>query len=97
MCVSPFNNSLLTYWQYPCFRQCKSKSMLDKFYYWIGFAVLWLSVIYGVFTVVWWLLTTLLDELGKKFKVLWIMVEFAHYRTRFKEWIKDKDRIKKAI
>jgi hypothetical protein len=69
---------------------------MEQIYYWIGLIVFWLSATIGSVLVVGFLGKTLLDELGRRFKTLWIMVEFAHYRKDFKEWVKDKKRHKKC-
>lgn len=69
---------------------------MEQIYYWIGLSVFWLSSIIGSVIVVGYLFKELLDYLGKKFKILWVMVEFAHYRKEFKEWVKDKTRHPKS-
>lgn len=71
--------------------------MIDKIYYWIGFVVLWCCVFYGIVNILWFMLTTLMDELGKKFKILWVMFEFTYYKEEFKEWVKDKKRHPNAV
>ena len=69
---------------------------MEQIYHWIGLSVFWLSGTIGSVIVVRYLLKELLDYLGKKFKIFWIMVEFAHYRKEFKEWVKDKKRHPKS-
>jgi len=73
----------------------KTKKM-EQIYYWIGLSVFWLSATIGSVIVVGYLLKELLDYLGKKFKILWVMVEFAHYKKEFMEWVKDKKRHPKS-
>jgi len=69
---------------------------MEQIYYWIGLVVFWLSATIASVVAVGFLGEILLDELGRKFKTMWIMVEFAHYRKDFKEWVKDKKRHKKC-
>ena len=70
---------------------------METIYYWIGLLIFWLSAFMGVVLVSGFLLKIIIDELGRRFKILWVMVEFAHYRKEFKEWVKDKIRNKRAI
>jgi len=65
---------------------------MEQIYSWIGLIVFWLSAIIGSILTIGYLGKLLLDELGHRFKTMWIMVEFAHYRKEFKEWVKDKKR-----
>lgn len=67
---------------------------MNIIYHWIGFAVVWLSVIICTIIVLWTLFKIIMDELGRNFKSLWIFVEFAVYRKDFKEWVKNKQRHK---
>ena len=69
---------------------------MEEIYYWIGLVVFWLSATIASLITIGFLGKILLDELGRKFKIFWIMVEFAHYRKDFKEWVKDKKRHPKA-
>lgn len=69
----------------------KTKKM-EQIYYWIGLSVFWLSATIGSVIVVSYLLKELLDYLGKKFKILWVMVEFVYYKKDFIEWVKAKER-----
>ena len=64
-------------------------------YYWFGFIVFWACVTIGVSIIAGYLYKKLLDELGKRFKSVWILFEFAYYKKDFKEWVKDKERIVK--
>lgn len=65
---------------------------MEQIYYWIGLVVFWLSATIGSVVVIGVLGKILLNELGRRFKTMWIMVEFAHYRKEFKEWVKAKKR-----
>lgn len=67
---------------------------MNIIYHWIGFAVVWLSVIICLIIALRTLFKITMDKLGRNFKSIWIMVEFAFYRKDFKEWIKDKKRHK---
>ena len=69
---------------------------MEQIYYWIGLVVFWLSATIGIVVAIGYLVNILLNELGRRFKTLWIIVEFAHYRKDFKEWVKDKKRHKKC-
>lgn len=69
---------------------------MEQIYYWIGLVVFWLSATIGSIVAIGFLGRILLNELGRRFKTMWIMVEFAHYRKDFKEWVKDKKRHKKC-
>ena len=65
---------------------------MEQIYYWIGLVVFWLSAIIGSVIAIGFLAKILLDELGRRLKTMWIIVEFAHYRKEFKKWVKDKKR-----
>jgi hypothetical protein len=65
---------------------------MEQIYYWIGLVIFWLSAIIGSVIAIGFLAKILLDELGRRFKTMWLMVEFAHYRKEFKEWVKAKKR-----
>lgn len=65
---------------------------MEQIYYWIGLVVFLLSAIIGSVIAIGFLAKILLDELGRRFKTMWIMFEFAYYRKQFKEWVKDKKR-----
>ena len=69
---------------------------MEQVYYWIGLSIFWLSATIGSVIVLGYLLIELLDYLGKKFKILWVMVEFAYYKKEFMEWVKDKKRHPKS-
>ena len=69
---------------------------MEQIYYWIGLVVFWLSAGIGALIVIGYLGKILLDELGNRFKIFWVMVEFAHYKKEFKKWVKDKKRHPKA-
>ena len=69
---------------------------MEQIYYWIGLVVFWLSATIGSVLAIGFLGETLLNGLGRRFKTMWIMVEFAYYRKDFKEWVKDKKRHKKC-
>jgi len=69
---------------------------MEQIYYWIGLIVFWLSVTIGSIIAIGFLIRIILDELGRRFKTLWIIVEFAYYRAEFKEWVKDKKRHQKC-
>lgn len=63
---------------------------MEQIYYWIGLSVFWLSATIGSVIIVSYLLKELLNYLGKKFKILWVMVEFVYYKKDFIEWVKDR-------
>ena len=69
---------------------------MEQIYYWIRLVVFWLSAITGSLVAVGFLGKLLLDELGRRYKIFWVMVEFAHYKKEFKQWVKDKKRHPKA-
>lgn len=61
---------------------------MKQVYYWIGLVIFWVSVgsLAGI------LINMLLNELGRRFRTMWIIIEFVYYRRDFKKWIKDKER-----
>lgn len=63
---------------------------MGQVYYYIGLVVFWLSAGIAIVLVVGTIGKVLLDELGRIFKMMWIIVEFAYYRKEFKEWLKSK-------
>lgn len=65
---------------------------MDTVYHWIGFAVVWLSAIAGCLALILFFYVLLVNWIGRKFKSLYIIVEYQFYKERFKEWIKDKER-----
>lgn len=65
---------------------------MEQIYHWIGLVVFWLSAIIGSVVAIGYLGKLLLNELGRQFKTTWIIVEYAHYRRQFKDWVKDKKR-----
>lgn len=67
---------------------------MEQIYYWIGLVVFWLFATIGSVVAIGFLGRILLDELGRRFNTMWIMVEFSYYRKDFKEWVKDKKRHK---
>lgn len=66
--------------------------MLDKVCYCIGATILFLCAGFATTKVIVWLFASLVNELSKNLKVMWVMLEFAYYRKEFKEWVKDKER-----
>jgi hypothetical protein len=68
---------------------------MEQIYYYTGLVVLWISASIGVIFTVGYLIKITLNELGRKFKILWLIVEYAHYRKKFKEWVKDKERMER--
>ena len=69
---------------------------LDEIYYWIGFLMFWAACIVTYIYICYYLFTFTLELLGKKFRIIWVFVEFVHYRTQFKKWVKNKKRHPKA-
>jgi uncharacterized protein involved in cysteine biosynthesis len=67
---------------------------MNIIYHWIGFAVVWLSVLIGLLYIVGWLFEQIGNAIGRKYKALWIIFEFQFYKKDFKEWVKDKERHK---
>jgi hypothetical protein len=65
---------------------------MNEIYYWIGLVVFWLSAITGSVVLIGYITLLLLNESGKKIKTMWIIVEYAFYRKKFKSWVKDKER-----
>lgn len=66
--------------------------IMEQIYNWIGLIIFWTSAIIGSVVIIGYLGKILLNELGRRLKIMWIMVEFAHYRKEFKNWVKDKER-----
>lgn len=60
----------------------------------IGKIVIWLSAGYIIFKLLSSILISVINWLGEKGIFLWKFVEFIYYRKEFKEWVKDKERIK---
>jgi hypothetical protein len=65
---------------------------MEQIYYFIGLVVFWLSATIGSVIAIGFLVKILLDELGRRFRTLWVIAEYAHYRKEFKKWVKDKKR-----
>ena len=65
---------------------------MEQIYYWIGLIVFWLSATIGSVAIIGFLGKLLLNELGRRIRTTWIIVEYAHYRKQFNEWVKDKKR-----
>lgn len=65
---------------------------MEQMYNWIGLVVFWLTASIGIMLAVGYLMKIIFDELGRRFKTLWIIVEFAYYKKEFKTWVKDKKR-----
>ena len=65
---------------------------MEQIYNWIGLVVFWISATIGSIIAIGFLIRIILDKLGRRFKTLWIIVEFGYYRKSFKEWVKDKKR-----
>lgn len=67
---------------------------MDLIYNWIGFIVFWLAAVFGMFLFVYYSVTRIYHSVGKKLNTLKVMLEYAYHRKKFKEWVKDKGRIK---
>lgn len=65
---------------------------MEQIYYYTGLVVFWLSAIIGTIFAIGYLIKIIFDELGRRFKPLWLIVEYAYYKSTFKEWVKDKKR-----
>lgn len=65
---------------------------MNNIYYWIGFAVVWLGSLIAFLYVFSYLIKAIGDAIGRKYKFLWVIVEFQIYKKDFKEWVKDKQR-----
>ncbi len=63
---------------------------MEQIYHWIGLVVFWLSAGIGTLLLVGYIVKLILDELGRRFKVLWMIVEFTYHYSDFKDWVKDK-------
>lgn len=70
---------------------------MNEIYHYIGMILIWISAILGAMLVFGFIVKLILNELGKHFSILWRMLEYVIYRKEFKEWVKDKERIKKAV
>ena len=69
---------------------------MEEIYYSIGLLVFWISAGIGSLMTFGFLGKIILNELGKRFKIFWVMLEFVHYKKQFKEWVKDQKRHPKA-
>lgn len=67
--------------------------MIDRIYYWIGFVFVWSSVILSFGYIFFHSCVLIINEAGKKFKILWVMAEFFYYKREFIDWVKDKERL----
>lgn len=70
--------------------------MLELIYKYTGMVVFWGLFLWIVLFLAHILLTAflfVLDLLNKRFKMFTIIIEFAFYRLKFKDWIKDKERL----
>lgn len=66
--------------------------METQIYLWIGRIAVWLSFGIISFKILGWLLEEFINWLGKRYNNMWIVIEYAFYRHKFKKWIKDKER-----
>lgn len=60
----------------------------------IGRVTLLLSTTLGVTWVFYYLVDKILSALLKYSPSMWIMMEYAYHRKAFKQWVKDKERLK---
>ena len=67
---------------------------MTEVYTGIGFLVVWLLLTVIGFLILGYIIVNVTNWLGSKFKTMWIFIEYMYYRTQFKEWVKDKERIK---
>lgn len=65
---------------------------MNIIYHWIGFAVIWLSVITIAFFILAFFYEMIINWIGRRFKSVWIIFEFQFYKKEFKEWVKNKPR-----
>jgi hypothetical protein len=67
---------------------------MNIIYYWIGFAVVWLSVVTALFFILAFFYELIINWIAARFKSLWVIYEFQFYKNDFKEWVKTKERHK---
>lgn len=65
---------------------------MNNIYYFIGFSFFWISSLIAFVYVTYYFIKLTGDAIGRKYKFLWIIVEFQFYKKDFKEWVKDKER-----
>jgi len=67
---------------------------MTEVYAGIGFLVVWILIMAILFIVLGFIIINVINWLGSKFKTMWVFIEYLYYRSDFKEWVKDKERIK---
>lgn len=69
---------------------------METLYYITGLIAIWSILITSILVLLALGVTKLLNYLGRTNGSIWIIVEYAFYRKQFKEWVKDKERIKQT-
>lgn len=64
-----------------------------EIYTWIGKIAVWLGFVYVTFKILAIVLEYFINWLGDRCNNMWKFIEYLYYRTSFKEWIKDKERL----
>lgn len=68
---------------------------MEQIYELIGLIIVVLSAIIGSILIIGFLVKIIVNKLGRVFTSLWTIIEFIYYRKEFKDWVKDKERIKR--
>jgi hypothetical protein len=68
---------------------------MENFYYYVGFSTFLILSLIGFLFLFINLFEWVVNQLGKRFKNIWIIIEFQFYRKEFKEWVKTKERHEK--
>lgn len=61
------------------------------FCHYFGLLIFAIAALYGCFRLLFWLLNKALDITNKFSSVVWNMIEYAFYKPKFKQWMKDND------
>lgn len=60
---------------------------MKDFYYYTGFVVITTIGVIGLLIISYYLIAWFMNLLSRKFKTMWMMVEYGYYRKQFKDWI----------
>ena len=67
---------------------------MSDIYYFIGFVIVWLSITTALLFIIAFFYELIINWIGRKFKSIWVIMEFQIYKKEFKEWVKNKPRHK---
>ena len=62
---------------------------MENMYMILGMIVFWAVSIVTSVVVLWYGFEMLINWLGNKFKILWVVVDYARHRKEFKKWLSE--------